>query len=195
MIRVNLAKTHNYSSAGTQTAVQLDAAKLTGQSESIKKVVIMIVFPILLYMYEAYSLGLKQEQSQKIKGQLEAVQQEIQQYGSVTTIVEDLLKEKEKLNAQLKVIQTISQKRAFKLKAITKVQESLPDDLWMREMNIVGGIISFKGYSQTSISVQKIVRRLNDLDFITSAINKELKRVTRGDREVQEFNIEARVKQ
>jgi Tfp pilus assembly protein PilN len=194
MIKVNLAKTSQYASRGTQTSIKIDSGSLRDSEKIISKVALILSFTIIIIFYERYNLNLKTNIQEKVKHELASIEQEIAQYGSVTTIIQDLAKEKEILNEQLLVIQKISQKRAYKLKTILKVQEGIPDDLWLKQLIIDKELVTFKGFSRTPTSVQLVVRRLSESIFVESAINQEMNRVKSGDDELQEFNIEARVK-
>lgn len=196
MIRVNLAKTHNYTSAGTQTAIAMDlaSASAAGGPHPAVKVAVIIIMPILLYGYQSYTITQKNLVFQREKAKAEQIEAEVSQFGSVKSVVEDLVKEKEKLNEQLTVIKKISQKRAFKLKAIQIVQRSMLDDLWLDELVVDQSVLNFKGYSRSPTSVNEIVRNLSGSDFITSAYNKKMERVTLGKDDLNTFEIEAKVK-
>jgi len=196
MIRVNLAKTHNYASPGTQTAIAMDQAALMA-SESphpAVKVGAMFILSILLYGYESYNLSQKQIELAVVNEQVQKIELEASQFGAVANVVEDLSKEKEKLNEQLSVIQNISKKRAFKLEAIKQVQESMLEDLWLSELIVDQNLLIFKGYSRSPTSVQKIVDNLNKVEFVENAMNRELKRVNLSSGEFNSFDIEAKVK-
>jgi hypothetical protein len=197
MIRINLAKTQSYISAGTQSTSTMDLTKigLAGNGDVVAKVVGLLLFTIALIVYEKYNLSIVKTQLNRISVQVQEVEQEISEYGSVESAIENLTKEKAKVNEQLAVIQKISQKRAFKLQAIIKVQSSLPDDLWLKELLVADNRLSFIGYSRTPSSVQAIVKGLTDMDIVQSAINKELSRVKLGDETLQKFEIEAEVVQ
>jgi Tfp pilus assembly protein PilN len=197
MIRINLAKTQSYVSAGTQPTSTMDLTKigLAGNGDVVAKVVGLLLFTIALIVYEKYNLSIVKTQLNRISVQVQEVEQEISEYGAVESAIENLTKEKEKVNEQLAVIQKISQKRAFKLQAIIKVQSSLPDDLWLKELLVADNRLSFIGYSRSPSSVQAIVKGLTDMDIVQSAINKELSRVKLGDETLQKFEIEAEVVQ
>ncbi len=196
MIRVNLAKTHNYTSAGTQTAIAMDmaAASASGAPHPAVKVAVMLIMPILLYGYQSYNITQKTMVFQREKAKAEKAEAEVSQFGSVKAVVEDLVKEKEKLNEQLTVIKKISQKRAFKLQAIKIVQKSMLDDLWLDELIVNQSVLSFKGYSRSPTSVQEIVENLSRSDFITQAFNRKMERRKVGKDDLNTFEIEARVK-
>lgn len=196
MIRINLAKTHNYTSSGTQTAIAMDqaAALASGGPHPAVKIAIMIILPIILYIYESYNITQKSIELAKVQTQVQQIEAEVAQFGSVKTVVEDLVKERNKLNEQLSVIQKISQKRAFKLKAINQIQVSLLDDLWLEQLTVDQSVMDFQGLSRSPTSINEIVENLNKNDFIESAFNKEMNRKKIGKEVLQQFNIEARIK-
>lgn len=195
MIRINLAKTQSYSAPTTQAPSGIEMPSMTGDSKAVK-IASMLVFLILVIGYEKYQLNKKRSVLEGMQKEMATIQTEISKFGSVTNVIEDLIKEKEKLNGQLLVIQQISAKRAFKLKTITKIQESLPDDAWLEELKIDQTLVNLKGLARTPTSVQKIVNNLLTADFIEAANNKEMKRVkmTVDADEVQQFDIEAKVR-
>lgn len=197
MIRVNLAKTHNYTSTGTQTAIAMDqaAAKAAGAPHPAVKVGLMVLMTILLYVYESYNLSQLRVRLAEKNEQVRQIQAEVQQFGPVSGVVEGLVKERQKLNSQLAVIQQISRKRSFKLRAIRQVQESVLEDLWLTEMIVKRDSLVFRGLSRSPTSVQQIVKNLLAADFVETAINRELKRVKSAEGEMNSFDIEAKVKQ
>ena len=198
MIRVNLAKTHNYSSTGTQTAIAMDQASASlasGQANLIAKVALMLASTLLLYLYQTYNISQLRVKLAVKNDQLAQIQAEVEKFGPVTQVVDNLLKERQRLDAQLEVLQKISKKRSSKLSTIRLVQESVVEDLWLKTMRVDQNILGFRGYSRTPTSVQQIVKNLQAADFIESAINKELKLEKKGKEELNSFDIEARVKE
>lgn len=197
MIKVNLAKTHNYASAGTQTAIAMDQAAAmssAGAPHPAVKIALILIMPILLYAYESYTITQKGLELARVRQQVEQIEAEISQFGSVKSVVEDLSKEKARLTEQLNVIQKISQKRAYKLQAIEVVQQSLLEDLWLDEMIVDQSTLNFRGHSRSPSSVQEIVENLSKNEFILSAFSKEMKRDRIGQEDLNAFEIEAKVK-
>lgn len=195
MIRVNLAKTQSYSPASAGTITNMDFKGLGAgvNVNLVLKIGGLIMATILVIAYEQYMISGKRSTLAQVSVEAAALQEEINGFGSVDQVLDGLAKEKAKMNEQLTVIQKISQKRAFKLQAILRVQKGLPEDVWLEEFNFDDNIIIIKGFSRTPTSVQIFVQTLNDADFITSAVNKELSRVKLADQQIQKFEIEARV--
>ncbi len=197
MIRVNLAKTHSYQPTGTQTAIAMDQAAISAAAGAhpAAKVACMVAFVILLYIYESYNLSAIQSQFAQRQAALQQIQNEVQEFGSVTNVVADLQKEKKQLDTKLAVIQKISQKRAFKLKAIQFIQESVLDDLWLKSLTVSNNTLEISGFSITPTSVQQIVKTLSAADFVEPGVTQEIKRIERNETDINTFKITAQVKQ
>jgi Tfp pilus assembly protein PilN len=196
MIRINLGKTHSYTSSSTQTAVALDQAAAMAQvgPHPSVKVFVMVIFPLLLFGYQTYNIAQKEKVLIRETAKAKQIEAEVAEFGSVKNVVEDLAKEKEKLSKQLSVIKKISQKRAYKLQAIKVVQRSLLDDLWLEEMTVDRSTLIFQGLSRSPSSVQEIVDNLLRSEFVVQAFNKKMERTTLGGEDLNSFEIEAQVK-
>ena len=193
MIKINLAKASASIPAETHSVATGGLANFSPNDNAIK-VVCMLVFIFILYAYQKYNISNKTQRFLTINVQATELQEQVTKFGPVTAVVEDLAKERKKLNQQMEVIQKISEKRAYKLGSIIALQESIPTDTWIEEMALKEGVINFKGYSRDPTSVQKIVSHLSELDFLESAVNKELSIKKIGKSEVHSFNIEARTR-
>jgi Tfp pilus assembly protein PilN len=197
MIRINLAKSQSFTpntAANTATAIDLTQIGLNVGGTQFTKILAIVSVTLLILIYDMYATSVARAQLEVTSAQVQALELEITSYGEVDTVLEGLAKEKAKVNEQLVVIQNISKKRAFKVKTLMRLQESLPEDLWLNELKINNDQVVFVGYSRSPTSVQKIVKNLNEADFIQNAFNRELSRVKVGDEAIQKFEIEARMK-
>ena len=111
MIKINLAKS---SSPGAQAQVASAPILNTGGPTSpATKIIAILVFPIAIYMWEKQMLSSKKQALATKTKELDAVKAEVEKFGAVTSIVEDLKKERDNLASRLKVIQKISRKASF----------------------------------------------------------------------------------
>lgn len=197
MIKVNLAKSQVMRADGTQVAFAADAAagRLPGAPHPAVKILLVFIFPVLLYAYENYNISEKKKILIRVSAEAQKIEREVSEYGSLKVAVDNLVKEKKKLNSQLSVIEKISQKRAFKLEAIRKVQDSLLSDVWLNELVVDQNLIVFRGYARNPSSIQTIVQNLSENEVVESAMNRELLRVQLGTQQVNSFDIEVKVKQ
>lgn len=193
MIKVNLAKASASVSVETEKVASGGLASFS-QSDNLAKIAAMLIFVICLYGYESYNMKEKTTLYNRVRTESDRLAAQVQQHGGVVDAVEDLAKERKTLDKQMKVIQKISKKRAFKLNSIIKLQQSIPEDSWVEEMIVKEDVMSFKGFARSPASVQTIVSGLESLDFMDTAVNKELALKKIGISEVHQFNIEAKVK-
>ena len=194
MIRINLAKASATVTVEPQSVAKAGLAAFS-PSDNIAKVVAMLIFALCLYGYEKYNIAGKVERLRIVEAEAAEIAAQVVRFGPVTSVVEDLAKERKKLSKQMEVIQKISKKRAFKLQSIVTMQKSIDTDTWVEEMDVGDEIILFKGFSRNPTSIQSIVSALEKLEFIEGATNKELTMKKIGNNEVHQFNIEARIEQ
>lgn len=192
MIKINLAKTQNYSAGGKAEGGGAAITTGGGPHPAIKGVV-LVIFVALVYGYESYTLAEKGLVLSGLRAEFQKSEQEVSQFGSITNAVNSLTKEKAKLDEILKVIEKISQKRAYKLGAIATVQEHILDDLWLEELVVDKEKVSLRGVSRSSSSVQVLVSKLKESPGIKTASNKGLKRRNTGTDNLNEFEIVARI--
>ena len=198
MIRINLAKMDASAPTPGIAAVSDSIGSglsLPGTSNPFAKIGVVLVFPLLLYVWEQNQLSTKRSTLAKKTQSLNAIKSEVEKFGSVTSIVEDLKKERELLHGRLKVIKKISGKRALKIGALRDLQRIIPRDVWLEAVSFNDGEITFEGLSRTPSSVQVMAEQLVGSQFIASALPSELKRSQVGETTLHKFKIKAKVKE
>ena len=197
MIRINLAKSNNFMNAeeiGKSSDFFGGELSLKFEQDHILKVLVMLTFIFALVGYEKYTLFNLKKSLQSSQAQVNEIQQKIDGFGNVGSVIEELIKEKEKMNAKLKVIEKISRRKTLKINSLLKIQEHLPEDMWLKTLSFKKKKLLFNGYSRKTSSIQKMVQRLNELKFVNLAVSKGIKRV--GSKiETQKFSIELVLKE
>ena len=108
MIRINLAKSNNFMNAeeiGKSSDFFGGELSLKFEQDHILKVLVMLTFIFALVGYEKYTLFNLKKSLQSSQAQVNEIQQKIDGFGNVGSVIEELIKEKEKMNAKLKVIE------------------------------------------------------------------------------------------
>ncbi|MCJ8277569.1 MAG: PilN domain-containing protein [Bdellovibrionales bacterium] len=193
MIKINLAKASASITVEAQPLASGGLANFSA-SDNVVKVVLMLVFVIGLYSYESYTISEKKSRFYVVNNEAGELKQQVTKFGPVTAVVEDLAKERVKLNKQMEVIEKISKKRAFKLSSILELQKAIPVDSWVEEISVKENLIKFNGFSRDPRSVQQIVAHLQNLEFVDIATNKELSMQKIGKSEIHTFKIEVRTR-
>jgi|GEM_PF-2277856 len=200
MIRINLAKTSAFPSEGEEHASgggggislpSLGSINLSGSENPILKVALVLVFPLAVYIWEYQGLsGFRVDLAQK-ELELTQVANDIAQFGAAGEAIADVKIERDRLQKKLEVIAKISSKRAFKIRTLAKLQELIPQDCWLKEIDMKASQITFQGFARTPTSVQIFVDQLSSLEFLTKVINTGVSRKTLGETTVHEFSIVA----
>jgi len=164
MIRINLAKTSAFPSEGEEHASgggggislpSLGSINLSGSENPILKVALVLVFPLAVYIWEYQGLsGFRVDLAQK-ELELTQVANDIAQFGAAGEAIADVKIERDRLQKKLEVIAKISSKRAFKIRTLAKLQELIPQDCWLKEIDMKASQITFQGFARTPTSVQK----------------------------------------
>ena len=196
MIRINLARSSSVITSPSDFGGGSSSSGVSiGNVHPAAKVLVIFVLPAVLYFYEQRELGFKAKQLAAEKVKLDKIKADVGKYGSVTSAVEDIKVERNKLQKRLEVIAKISRKRATKILTISELQSVIPNDSWLTSLSIQGSSIKLAGYARSPSSVQTIVERLTQLEFLESAINNGVTRTKVGSTNLHSFSIDAVVKE
>ena len=149
MIRINLLK-----NTGGTSNLQTDMNAMTGitimgaggdsvssdvdSGEMIKKIVVLLLFPILLIGYEIYFVGSKKMQLASLKTTQAELQQKLDAFGPRVDAVNKFKQEKENLQKRLDVIKALSQDRMKTVKALDALHTIVPAQAWLTNFSIKG---------------------------------------------------------
>ena len=192
MIKINLAKDSNIGIEDSGSFVEsIRSFKL--DRERAKKLIFILNILIGLILYERYNLYDMNKKLRESTNKLNGINQKIIQYGDVSSAVLQLQEQKKEMFKQLEVIRKVSKKRKLKIDSITKIQEFIPEDVWISEINFDKSKIIFSGYTRKASSVQGLVKNLSETGFVDLVVNMELKRVS-GKDNLQTFDIDLDLK-
>ena len=195
MIRVNLAKVSSHGDeiedSGGSSIPSLD---LEGVNQnSLVKLGLIFLFPLGLFFWEGHvNNGIKKNLIAK-QAELRTLEAEVAKFGSAATAVEDIKRERKRLHDRLSIIAKISSKRAYKIRTLEAMQKIIPKDCWLKEIKITKTQIELNGYSRSPSSVQSLVEKLSEMEFLSSVSNEGMVRKKLGDTNVSEFSILAQV--
>ena len=178
MIRINLAKSSNFMNAGGGEG-QLDLFKkdidLKINWSHLKKIPVIFIFPSAFIAYEKFNSFLLEESLKKIVANVNKVEQELKKFGDISSVVQELIKEKKEMNEKIKVIREISKRRTLKTDILLEIQEKIPEDVWLRKILFEKEKILIDGYSKEISLVQEMMDRLRTVKLIESIVNKDIK--------------------
>jgi Tfp pilus assembly protein PilN len=163
MIRINLLRSTGFSSApsvmGMSSGTEMSGADQ--QKLAIGKLVVMLIFPLLLYGYEYSNLSGLKSQFDAADTEAKAVEAKKAAFGDAGPKVEKYTKQKKKIDAQMVVIRALTKSRLREVKALDAIQEITPPQIWYDSLTFDGGEVTAKGYAVSDADLQTLYSRLS----------------------------------
>lgn len=164
MIRINLLRSTGMSAAapafgadGSVGVVVVDQQKIGAM-----KLVAILIFPILLYVYETMNVSSLESQRADIEAQAAAVEAKNAAYGDVGPRVERYTKEKQRIDSQLGIIRELAKNRLREVKALDSLQSLTPPQVWFDTIKIEGSLVKATGYSVSDDGLGALFSSLNN---------------------------------
>ncbi len=197
MIRINLLRNMGMSSAGTAMGTSVAGSELVSvdvRRQAAIKVVVILLFPLLLFIWEKLKINSLQAEHAQVKQRVEAVEAEKASFGSAAPRVEKANRLKDKIEKEIKVIRELAKDRLREVKALDQLQNVLPSGTWLNQVSIEGGKLSLDGFALNEGSLTELLTALNGNPFFSMVQPKGTSLQTNdllGS--VTKFNIEFRV--
>ncbi len=190
MIKVNLLR--NLGATVSPAGTSISTATVVGadmQKEGLKKLLVILAGLTLVVAYERYNLSIKQGEIDALSAEAVALQAERQKYGDVTPIVEKYTIQKAKLEAQIKVLSTLTVNRLREVKLLDAIQSILPTKAWLREIHLEAGKVTMVGFAPTDQDVAELYKAL-EKNVLFSAVKVKTEETNGpGTGRVQKFEF------
>lgn len=179
MIRINLLK--NQLAGAEAQSVELGGInELTAdsQKEAAIRLGVIMLFPILLIVYEQFNISSLKGDLKKKNMQSARLEAEITKLGPVVKEVERFIKEKERLQEKFEIIGKLSEARLTKVKAMDNLQLLIPKDAWFQNISIDEKKVELKGEALQHDAILELVKGLEESIFfkdvvLTSSVEKK----------------------
>lgn len=198
MIRINLLRSMGVSGVGTNIGT---SASVGGEIISVDvrrqaaiKVAIILLFPMLLFIWEKLRINALQSDQVQIQQKVTAVEAERASFGSTAPRVAKANKLKEKMQKEIKVIRELARNRLREVKALDQLQTILPDKTWLSAIKIEGGKITLDGYALNESAITDLMAALNSNAFFSEVQPKgQAQETNKLLGQVTKFGFEFRV--
>ncbi len=163
MIRVNLLRSTGLSastsamSSGGGNVSSVDQQKMGGV-----KLVVILLFPILLYAYEYSNISSLKSQLASVQAESLKITAKKAAFGDTAPRVEKYTKQKAKIDSQMAVIGKFTKNRLREVKALDSLQEITPPQVWFETISMSGGLVRAKGYSLTDEGLTALFTKLTN---------------------------------
>jgi type IV pilus assembly protein PilN len=160
MIRINLL--------GGERKVQKKAAAF-----DLSKQGVTIASSLLIVLTAAgvgYWYYLLQQQAARIEADIARARQEQARLRSILTEVNDFDTQRAQLQQRVRLIEQLRSGQSVPVQLLDAVSKSVPDMLWLTEMEQKGGDVTIQGQSTTLISVSDFVGNLGNAPLLQNPI-------------------------
>ncbi len=188
MIKINL----------TAAQKQVDISNLGGFDFTKLKIKAVIIACIIIYLPDFMLLPMwedeynnRNQELSTLQGQSSSLKRKVSQSGVLEKQIRELKAQEENLGKKLTAVkQAISQKRN-PANLLLYISKNMPEDLWIKELNIEGETMLVKGEALSYTSVGNFVNNLRSSVFIRDANIKSTNSNVRDSdkRRIESFEI------
>lgn len=205
MIKINLLKqsaqaTKSYNAQGFLSGLSSDAdlggdvtASNRGAVEILVKMVLFLLPTLLLYGYEQYNLGIKEEAVASAQARLTSIQNQITALKPEVEAVESFQQEKKKLDERLNTIKNLSKARLTAVRSLDALQDIIPKKTWLTELNLKPNKLELTGGAVDDEQIGLFMESLKKSIFFSqpSLLSSKLKQTPEGS--IKEFKVEVQL--
>lgn len=133
MIKINLLK--NFSGGSSEDLVYIEEQE-NAQGNAVKRLLLIAIGPVSLFMYELQNLPALQVQEQNLQTELQAIQSFNQKKGPLSAEIDKWKKDQIRLDKQIEFLRLIEEERHMTRDVLLKLQEIIPDQVWITAISI-----------------------------------------------------------
>jgi type IV pilus assembly protein PilN len=146
MIKINLLRNLG-SGAVVGTSVQTDMPlSQEAQKQFAYRFGVICLAVGALILYEKIQLSVQQGEIDAVTTKINSVRAEKEKYGDAAPIVQKYNEQKVKLDAQIKILEGLTENRLREVKLLDTIQSVLPQKAWLDELSMDQGKVMMKGF-------------------------------------------------
>ena len=149
-------------------------------SVGILSVAVAILVMIVPYLIQGRRMA-------RLDGEIEQLRSEIQKYNDQAKEVRDLDKKRTDLQAKLKVIADLKQKRVGPVRILADLSTATPEKLWLVDFSDINSQATIAGMALDNQTIATFMRQLQgskyffDVDLVETAQSEPIRGVLAGD--------------
>jgi type IV pilus assembly protein PilN len=149
-------------------------------SVALLSITLALLVMVIPYVLQGRSLT-------HLDADIDQLRTEIQKFNEQTKEVRDLEKKKTELQAKLKIIEDLKQKRVGPVHVLEDLGAAAPDKLWLVEFNEVNGMATITGLSLDNQTIAGFMRKLQgskyffDVDLVETSQSEPIRSPAGGD--------------
>jgi Tfp pilus assembly protein PilN len=167
MIRINLLK--SFGSNSSEVLQQIDDQKNI-QVTFLKKLMIISLGFLALFGYEQYIIPKLTDEQAVLQTQFNELSTFNQKKEALKIEIEKYEKDRVRLNRQTEFLQKIQRERILSVDFIKKIQELIPQGVWLTALKVDGLQIEIKGEADSEKEINDFNLKLASIAFLKDVI-------------------------
>jgi len=167
MIKINLLT--SFGTSSSEVLQQIDDQKNI-QITFIKKISVMLLGILALFIYEQYTVPKLTEEQRTLQAQLTELSTFNLKKEDLKVEIEKYENDRIRLNRQTEFLQKIQRERALSVQFLQKIKKLIPQGVWLTSIKVEGLQIEIKGESDSEKEVNDFNMKLAGLNFLKDVI-------------------------
>lgn len=192
MIKINLLKT--FISAGQDDDFAQDDEKKQVYVGFAKRLVLVLIGPLGLYLYENSQIPEFKNQISQIQVKIADLKQFNDKKKGLAEEIKKFEEDQAKLNTQMNFMKQITNDKINELKLFKYLQDNIPESVWVNKLELKGTELSLSAEGDVDSDINRFIEKLGGATFLVgvSPANQEAKNNSLGKGiKTKTFNIKA----
>lgn len=159
------------------------------------KFLIIIIFPVVLYLYESHHIGNLNQNINRLRSQSQSLDAQISTIKAKSSGAQKkqaLIKE---LDEKIKFIRELSKTRLVEVKALDTLQSIMPDKLWFDVIEYKDRTFTITGKSFTQGDYQDFSDNIEKSNFFENTLTEKGRLVDKNQRTFYDFQLKTSMRQ
>lgn len=203
MIRINILRNRGGTSSMKTSVTSMTGITFHGSNEGgdesgyadensamLKKILMALVFPILIFAYDQYVKSEKNSVLAGLQAEKTNLEGKLKTFGPKAESVKKFQQEKEKLVKRIDIIRSISKERLKVVKAMDSLHKNVPQQAWLTELVVKDNYAAkIRGFALDDFVVSNLIQNLDESIFFENVklVSSQESSVTEG--KLRKFEI------
>ena len=169
MLKINLLKNRGATGPAKEEptfasgdTIQFSVEDSSDQSGIVVKVIIILIFPVLLYAYEWYNISQLETQAAAVQSQLTNIQNQVNALKPEADKAKLITQEYDAFRKKIELIKEIGKKRLREIRALDHLQNIIPEKAWFTTIK----------FEENRFTIEGVVANDQTLDALLEGIRR-----------------------
>ena len=196
MIKVNLLRNLAVAQGVSPSGGAFDAlggGDAATQKQAGIKAAAMLIFPILLYVYETFNLSTLRGELVAVQTAIQGIEAEKSKFGDLGPRVDKYKKEKARIDEELAIVRGLALSRLREVKSLDALQSLVPQKTWLNKVAIEGTKVKVEGFTTSTEGISELIGALDRSAFFSKIEPKSTSQEMLPSGPAKRFELEFRV--